>query len=126
MSIRYSCFHVQLRLFMDAQYVVSIFNYECYIITQKISGQPVCLYAHHIQFTAGQSLLPSSVSLGARSGFMELFKFCNLIVFLQLSGGFDSANGEELDVNSEGELVEKLLSNYHKHGRPVINVSICV
>ena len=106
---------------MDAQYVVSIFNYECYINTKKISGQPVRMYAHHIQFTAGQSLLSSSVSLWSRSGFMELFKFCSLIVFLQLS-----ANGEELDVKSEGELVEKLLSNYHKHGRPVINVSICV
>ena len=105
------CFHIQLRVLRKHK---------------KISGQPVCMYAHHIQFTAGQSLLPSSVSLWSRSGFMELFKFCSLIVFLQLSGGFDSANGEELDVSSEGELVEKLLSNYHKHGRPVINVSICV
>jgi len=57
------------------------------------------------------------MGLGSRSGFMELFKFCNLIVFLQLSG----ANREELDVNNEGELVEKLLSNYHKHGRPVLD-----
>ena len=57
---------------------------------------------------------------------MEVFKFCNLIVFLQVSGGFNPTNGEELGVMSEGELVEKLLSNYHKHGRPVLNVSIPV
>ena len=57
---------------------------------------------------------------------MEVFKFCNLIVFLQLSGGFNPTNGEELGGMSEGELVEKLMSNYHKHGRPVLNVSIRV
>ena len=57
---------------------------------------------------------------------MEVFKFCNLIVFLQLSGGFNPTNGEELGGMREGELVEKLLSNYHKHGRPVLNVSIRV
>ena len=55
---------------------------------------------------------------------MEVFKFCNLIVFL--SGGVIWANGEGLDVSSEGELVEKLLSSYHKHGRPVLDVSISI
>ena len=57
---------------------------------------------------------------------MEVFKFCNLIVFLQVSGGFNPTNGEELGVMREGELVEKLLSNYHKNGRPVLDVSIPV
>ena len=57
---------------------------------------------------------------------MEVFKFCNIVVFLQLSGGFNPANGEEEGGTSEGELVEKLMSNYHKHGRPVLNVSIRV
>jgi len=34
------------------------------------------------------------------------------------------ANGEGLDVSSEGELVQKLLSKYHKHGRPVLDAKI--
>ena len=48
---------------------------------------------------------------------MEVFKFCNIVVFLQLSGGLNPSNGEEVGVTSEGELVEK-------HGRPVLDVSI--
>merc|ERR1711971_1178355 len=59
------------------------------------------------------------MGLWSRSGFMEVFHLCNLIVFL--SGGVNLANGEGLDVSSEGELVQKLLSSYHKHGRPVLD-----
>jgi len=59
----------------------------------------------------------------ARSGLMEVLKCCCLIVFLQIAGNVNLANGEGLDVSSEGELVEKLLSNYHKHGRPVLDAS---
>ena len=55
---------------------------------------------------------------------MEVFKFCNIVVFFQLSGGLNPSKGEEEGVTSEGELVEKLLSKYHKHGRPVLDVSI--
>ena len=55
---------------------------------------------------------------------MEVFKCCSLIVFLQIAGKVYLANGEGLDVSSEGELVEKLLSNYHKHGRPVLDVIV--
>ena len=56
---------------------------------------------------------------------MEVLKcFCSLIVFLQIAGKVNLANGEGLDVSSEGELVEKLLSNYHKHGRPVLDVIV--
>ena len=60
----------------------------------------------------------------ARSGLMDVLKCCSLIVFLQIYGNVNLANGEGLDVSSEGELVEKLLSNYHKHGRPVIDVIV--
>ena len=53
-----------------------------------------------------------------------MLKCCSLIVFLQIAGNVNLANGEGLDVSSEGELVEKLLSNYHKHGRPVLDVIV--
>ena len=57
---------------------------------------------------------------------MEVFRLSGLILFLQLSGGIA---GEEENpwqaIDNEGQLVEKLLSNYHKHGRPVLDVSMC-
>jgi len=52
---------------------------------------------------------------------MEVFKLCAglILLLLQRSGG---VVGEELGtVSNEGELVEKLLSKYHKHGRPVLD-----
>merc|ERR1719430_1191397 len=53
---------------------------------------------------------------------MEVFKLSGLILFLQLSGGIA---GEEVNrwqaIDNEGQLVEKLLSKYHKHGRPVLD-----
>ena len=72
------------------------------------------------------------MSLLSGKAFMEVFKLCGLILFLQISGGIDDGEGiKRLEnprqaIDNEGELVEHLLSNYHKHGRPVLDVSICV